>query len=158
LVEDSLQHACRLRANGGAEPCLSRAAAAVLVVLAACVPPAVRVVPTSSVTPPRPAHAAALTVTLSEGNDEPLSGLVRTVTLTFGRACTQDTSAPAPWSLVLDVTIERRPVDVAIVGVVTQELHGAPPGCADALTQVYLSGTWPNGAGIERYRVRIAYE
>ena len=111
--------------------------------------------PPSSGTPPR---VAALAVSISEGADEPLSDLVRTVTLEFARSCTHDASAPPPWSLVLDVTIERRPVDVPIVGVVPREVHGAPGACVDALTRVYLSGTWPNGAGTERYRVRVAYE
>jgi hypothetical protein len=155
---------------------VSRAAAAAIAVCAACArpverspavvdvaPPAksgdpVRLAPASSVPPPRPPRAATFGVTLLEGNDEPLSSLVRAVTLEFGRACTQDTSAPPPWSLVLDVTIERRPVAPATVGVGTHELHGAPRGCADTLTRVYVSGTWPNGAGTEGYRVRIAYE
>jgi hypothetical protein len=152
---------------------VSRAAAAAIAVCAACARPVerspavvdavaparsaapVRLAPASSVPPPRP---AAFAVTLLEGTDEPLSSLVRAVTLEFGRACTQDTSAPPPWSLVLDVTIERRPVAPATVGVGTHDLQGAPRGCADTLTRVYVSGTWPNGAGTERYRVRIAYE
>jgi len=156
-----------------AEASMSRAAAAAIAVCAACARPVERspavvdvappaesrdLAPESSVPPPRPPRAATFAVTLLEGNDEPLSSLVRTVTLEFGRACTQDTSAPPPWSLVLDVTIERRPVAQASVGVGTHELRGAPRGCADTLTRVYVSGTWPNGAGTERYRVRIAYE
>lgn len=122
----------------------------------------VRVLPVGSVTPlPRavtPPRPAALAVTIADGDDEQLADLVRMITLMFAQACMRDTSAPPPWSLVLDLTLERRPVDQAIVRVVTRDDRGAPPGCADALTRAYVSGTWPNGASVEKYRVRIAFE